>query len=169
MSEPSTLPLVEPDGEQADRVAALLRALGIVEITYGLNGSGDSGETSLEGARYRDGREEAALPSVAIGFRGNGRPTTLEEYLGDLAADLPEGDWVNNEGGYGTVSIFPFATDPGDRFCCDMTYRDGYDDDDEDDDDELDELDEPDEPPFGAITLGELVGSAAAATSQVLS
>jgi hypothetical protein len=46
--------------------------------------------------------------------------------------DLPEGDWINNEGGYGTVILRPQENDPDLQVECAMTYRDGYEDEDED-------------------------------------
>lgn len=163
MSRDTILPLIEPEADMPDRIAALLRALGIAAVTYSLDGGGDSGETSLEDVAYVDRRTEAVLPPVAIGFRQDGRPRTLDEYLGDLAADLPEGDWVNNEGGYGTVSIQPFASFSEDRFTCDMTYRDGYDEDEPDDDDE--------EQPFEDVELDGLDANSGVAllAAEVLS
>ena len=117
-----------------DQIMALLGALGIEEIEFSLNGSGDSGDTTLEHVRYADGHEENRIPDIAIGFHAGGEAYTLERYLENLASDLPEGDWVNNEGGYGEVFIRPTA-DEDERFECNMTFRDEYDDEDDFDED----------------------------------
>lgn len=124
-------------------IIRLLRTLGIAEVAYALNGGGDSGETSIEHVFYRDGREEPHLPSVPIRIGPAGQISTLDGVLSDYAADKPDGDWVNNEGGYGTVEIFPFETDPDLMVECDMTYReDGdYGDGDDYDDEDLDPID----------------------------
>jgi hypothetical protein len=117
-----------------DQIMALLGALGIEEIEFSLNGSGDSGDTTLEHVRYADGHEENRIPDIAIGFHARGEAYTLERYLENLASDLPEGDWVNNEGGYGEVFIRPTADDD-ERFECNMTFRDEYEDEEEFDED----------------------------------
>ena len=117
-----------------DQIMALLGALGVEEIEFSLNGSGDSGDTTLEHVRYADGHEENRIPDIAIGFHPRGEGYTLESYLENLASDLPEGDWVNNEGGYGEVFIRPTA-DEDERFECNMTFRDEYEDEDEFDED----------------------------------
>lgn len=117
-----------------DQIMALLGALGIEEIEFSLNGSGDSGDATLEHVRYADGHEESRIPDIAIGFHPRGEAYTLESYLENLASDLPEGDWVNNEGGYGEVFIRPTA-DEDERFECNMTFRDEYEDEDEFDED----------------------------------
>lgn len=117
-----------------DQIMALLGAFGVEEIEFSLNGSGDSGDTTLEYVRYADGHEESRIPGFAIGFHPRGEAYTLESYLENLASDLPEGDWVNNEGGYGEVFIRPTA-DEDERFECNMTFRDEYDDEDDFDED----------------------------------
>lgn len=127
------------------QIMMLLAALGIEEIQYSLDGGGDSGETTLEHVRHADGRTETRLPDIPIGFRPQGDAYTLEVYLENLVSDLPEGDWVNNEGGYGEVYIRPTA-DEEDRFECNMTFRDEYDDEDEDEDDFDEDLDDADDP-----------------------
>ncbi|MGN6767164.1 MAG: DUF6878 family protein [Rhizobiaceae bacterium] len=117
-----------------DQIMALLGALGVEEIEFSLDGSGDSGDTSLEHVRYADGHEDNHIPDIAIGFHPRGEAYTLESYLENLASDLPEGDWVNNEGGYGEVFIRPTA-DEDERFECNMTFRDEYEDEDDFDED----------------------------------
>lgn len=125
-----------------DQIMTLLGALGIQEIEFSLDGGGDSGDTTLEHVRYANGRDENRLPDIPIGFHSRGEACTLELYLENLASDLPEGDWVNNEGGYGEVFIRPMA-DEDERFECNMTFRDEDDYEDEDDfDDDLDDADE---------------------------
>lgn len=115
-----------------DQIMALLCALGIEEIEFSLDGGGDSGDTTLEHVRCADSHEESRLPDIPIGFHSLGEVYTLERYLEDLASDLPEGDWVNNEGGYGEVFIRPKA-DEDERFECNMTFRDEDDYEGEDD------------------------------------
>lgn len=122
---------------------ALLRAIGIQELEYSLDGGGDSGDSTLEKIQNVDGRLLDRLPDIPTGVDGTGRPRTLSWLLDDLVADLPEGDWVNNEGGYGTVIIRPFEEDEDFCFECDMTFREdgdygGEDDDEEFEDDDLD-------------------------------
>lgn len=119
-----------------DDAIDLLRALGIVAASFALDGGGDSGESALANVRYADGREDYRLPELPIAITNDGRPIILGTFLENYSSDVPDGDWVNNEGGYGTVTIHPYETDPDDRVECDMTYRlDGdYDDDDDPDD-----------------------------------
>ncbi|RIA46180.1 hypothetical protein DFR49_0713 [Hephaestia caeni] len=124
-------------------IAELLRTLGVEEARFGLSGGGDDGEASIELVRYRDGREEFQLPTVPVRIGPTGQIFMLDGYLHDRAADVPEGDWVNNEGGFGSVTFFPFAVEPDERVECDMTYRE--DGDYGDDDDDLDLADDPDD------------------------
>ena len=120
---------------------ALLRAIGIQELEYSLDGGGDSGDSTLEKIQHVDGRLLDRLPDIPTGVDGTGRPRTLSWLLDDLVADLPEGDWVNNEGGYGTVIIRPFEED--EDFC--------FEDDDEEFED--DDLDADDDSAEGAEAL----------------
>ncbi|MDF0490433.1 hypothetical protein PX554_20085 [Sphingomonas sp. H39-1-10] len=145
-----------------DSACDLLRALGIVAATFALDGGGDSGESTLATVRYADGREDYRLPELPIALHNDGRPILLGGFLEDYSSDLPDGDWVNNEGGYGTVTIRPLETDPHERVECDMTYRadDDYDDDDYDEDDDPDDPDDPDEPD-AMLDAFEIAGTAA--------
>ncbi|MBB6122905.1 hypothetical protein [Sphingobium subterraneum] len=118
----------------SDDIFDLLRALNLAEISFDLNGSGDSGETSLGTVLDRNGRLLCKLPNVPIAISPSGHVVSLAAHLEDFAAEFPEGDWVNNEGGYGSVTIAPFADDSDETVFCDMTYRDGYEDDDGDED-----------------------------------
>jgi hypothetical protein len=120
---------------------ALLRAIGIQELGYALDGSGDSGDSTLERIQHVDGRLLDKLPEIPTGVDGSGRPRMLSWLLDDLVADLPEGDWVNNEGGYGTVTIRPFEENEDLRFECDMTFRDEGDYGDENDEEEFEDED----------------------------
>jgi len=133
-----------------DRAVAILRALDIEEIQYSLSGGGDSGEVELDHVRLRDGSQGNVLPDVPVLIDKGGNVHSLCEALERIVADAPEGDWVNNEGGHGTVWVRPFADDGEDEEVieCDMTFGDeeGYDDDsDEFDDDDFD--DDPDDDP----------------------
>jgi hypothetical protein len=132
-----------PVSEHLHAILDLLGAIGIDEVTYSLSGGGDSGETELESVHYLTGNDASTLPFLPIGFNADGSPKLLAEYLEDAAADLPDGDWVNNEGGFGSVTFAPTAADPDDRIDIDMTYRpDGdYGDDDDDPDGPFDDLD----------------------------
>jgi len=120
---------------------ALLRAIGIRELEYALDGGGDSGDSTLERIQHVDGRLLDKLPEIPTGVDGSGRPRMLSWLLDDVVADLPEGDWVNNEGGYGTVTIRPFEEDEDLRFECDMTFRDEGDYGDENDEEEFEDED----------------------------
>jgi hypothetical protein len=118
-----------------DHCLAILKALGIDELTYCLSGGGDSGTAEMQSIVDRDGNERS-LPSITIGFTDIGRTFRLDERLDDLVANIPDGDWCNNEGGYGTVILRPQETDPDLQVLCDMTY--GEDSHDRDFDDQED-------------------------------
>lgn len=123
-------------------IAHLLRALCIQEVAYSLDGGGDSGEAEIDRVVYCDGREELKLPAVPVAISPTGQIQMLDGYLEGHATDKPDGDWVNNEGGYGTVTILPFETEPEEMIDCDMTYRaEGDYGDDDCDDDDLDPID----------------------------
>ncbi|MBX9827965.1 MAG: hypothetical protein K2Y27_23590 [Xanthobacteraceae bacterium] len=128
--------------ERGEIAIALLRAIGVAELEYSLDGGGDSGATTLERIQHIDGRTLETLPDIPTGIDGNNRVRTLSWLLDDLVAELPEGDWINNEGGYGTVTIRPFAEDDELRFDCDMTYREEGDYGDDDDEDAFIDEDE---------------------------
>ena len=100
---------------------AILKALGITEVTYCLSGGGDSGAAELQHVVALDGSQRP-LPSVTVGFTDVGGIVGLDERLDDLVANIPHGDWCNNEGGYGTVILRPQDTDPDLQVDCDMTY-----------------------------------------------
>ena len=138
--------------EMAERLGAILRALEIIEIEYALNGSGDSGEGSLERVEYKDGTETHALPDIPIFIGNSGDIERLSDLLIGLAENAPDGDWVNNEGGYGSVYIHPFEDDEDLQIDCDMTFReDGdYGDDDDDNDDDFVDDDLTDDDDSGA-------------------
>lgn len=130
--------------EMEVRLAAILRALKITEIEYSLDGGGDSGETTLERVVRRDGETTTTLPDVPIIFSDGGQILYLPYLLERIVADAPDGDWVNNEGGYGTVYVRPFDEDGGLGIECDMSYRE-YDDDADDDDGGFVDDEDPDE------------------------
>lgn len=123
-------------------VISLLQALEIELIVFDLNGGGDDGEVHLEEIRCRDGSALEEIPALPIAITTYGAIATLDSFLSDAAADAPDGDWVNNEGGYGTITIFPFAPDPGDWLTCEMTFREYGDEDDEREEDWDETLDE---------------------------
>ncbi|HME21496.1 MAG TPA: hypothetical protein VKI44_09170 [Acetobacteraceae bacterium] len=101
---------------------ALLKTLGVDEVVYGLSGGGDSGTCELDRVAYLDGRATSALPAVTVGITDCGGIVCLDERLESIVADLPDGDWCNNEGGYGNVILRPQDDDEDGRVVCDMTY-----------------------------------------------
>jgi hypothetical protein len=115
---------------------AILKALQVSEITYRLSGGGDSGTTELEQVVYLDGHH-GTLPSVTVGITDCGGILCLDERLDDIVANLPDGDWCNNEGGYGQVVLRPQENDDDLQVGCDMTYGEQSDDRDFNDDEEL--------------------------------
>lgn len=126
------------------RLGAILRALNIMEVEYSLSGGGDSGETALERIEYRSGEAGHTLPDIPVSITDNGQIRHLRELLEDIVADAPEGDWVNNEGGYGTVTVFPFDDEEDLAIACDMTFREGCDYGDDEEDEEFVD-DDPDD------------------------
>jgi hypothetical protein len=129
------------DRPRIEQVLDLMASLGIVRVVYELNGSGDSGEADLGEVEFAPGRDEVKFEDVPAGLNGSGSPETLASYLMDYAAEHPDGDWVNNEGGQGQVVFLPMEPE-GERIVEDMEYNDGYDDDDDPDEYESDEKDD---------------------------
>lgn len=119
-----------------DIVCALdaLAAVGIVRVEYRLDGGGDSGDTTLEEVEYADGRVEESMPTLPLGFTMQGHVSTVGSLLEDHASDAPDFDWVNNEGGSGTVTYH--TPRHGERLEVSMSMNDDDDHDDEDEDDE---------------------------------
>jgi hypothetical protein len=136
-------------------VLACLEALDIEELTVSLDGSGDSGDAVLDCALTRAGETVVALPRITIAVTPSGEAITLEELAVNVAAELPEGNWVDNEGGYGIVTYRPFEDDPGSRVDVDMTYRDEY-----EGDDDPDFEDEPEDYEDSVPALPDLTGAA---------
>jgi hypothetical protein len=135
------MPDQQPDAgdRHLDDVFGLLRALGIREVSYSLDGYGDSGDSTLDSVLYTDDREQHALPNLPIGFGYSGQIRRLTSSLDDIVTSAPEGNWFDNEGGFGSVVIRPFEANPAMRVDCDMTYRE---DGDYGDGDQADEEDE---------------------------
>jgi hypothetical protein len=162
---PETAPCAAPDTDKNGPVMLLLTTLGIEAIVYELDGSCDSGDCTLEEVRYADGRTGNTIPNLPIGFFDGGAIQYLEGRLDDIASDLPEGNWYDNEGGYGTVTIHPAELDPEIRYDVDMTYREegDYGGDNNDDDEVFDDIDSDDEDDRAderlLITAGEEVRS----------
>src|SRR6516225_1015884 len=131
----------------------ILRALGIAEVNYCLSGGGDSGTAELQHIVDRDGKKRP-LPAITIGFTDSGDTVRLDEPLDDLVANIPDGDWCNNEGGYGTVILHPQESDPDLQVECTMTYGDDSDDPDFEDEEEFAVPDFEDPDPAGdALTI----------------
>lgn len=141
-----------------DPMLALLRALKITEIEFSLSGGGDSGEVTLEQVTFENGRVAHELPDIPVTVSNDGNPRKLPDVLEGIVADAPEGDWVNNEGGYGTVVIRPVEEDEDLVIDCDVTFRDegDYGDDEEFEDDDFVEVDldeDPDEASTASSSL----------------
>jgi hypothetical protein len=122
---------------------AILKALQISEVKYCLSGGGDSGTAELEHVRYCDGRQ-GPLPSATLGITDCGGILCLDERLENIVADLPDGDWCNNEGGYGHVVLRPQESDEDLQVECDMTYGEDSDESDFEDDEESSDFKESD-------------------------
>jgi hypothetical protein len=119
-----------------DHCLAILKALQVSEIVYHLSGGGDSGTAEIETVSYLDGHCRA-LPTVTIGITDQGKVIRLDERLDCLVEDIPEFDWINNEGGYGNVILRPQEIDEDLRVECDMTYGDEDEQQDFEDDEEF--------------------------------
>lgn len=145
--------------EMAERLGAILRALQITEIEYSLSGGGDSGETTLERVTYRNDPLANDLPDIPIFIGDRGEIRHLAELLENIVADAPEGDWVNNEGGYGSVYVRPFEDEEELTIDCVMSYREDGDDDEDEfvDDGPIDDEDDG----SLAVTVQVLVGEVA--------
>lgn len=130
---------------ELDYCLAILKALGITEVEYILSGGGDEGSADFDHLTDRNGQQHNILPSITIGITDHGSVISLDEKLVDVVAQIPEGDWCNNEGGHGTVILRPQETEPDLAIECDMTY--GEDEDQADDDFEDDEFVELDTDP----------------------
>ena len=129
---------------ELEHCLAILKALQIAEVSYGLSGGGDSGTVEINHVLYADGRH-GPLPTVTIDVTNAGGIICLDERLEDIVSDLPDGDWINNEGGYGNVVLHPQEAHPEDQVWCDMTYgEDSEEPDFEDDEEPASDFDEPD-------------------------
>jgi hypothetical protein len=134
----------------------VLRVLDIEEVTYRLDGGGDSGTVYLEAVMYRDGREVSTLPKITIGITCGGYTITLADWLLDLIYDIPDGDWINNEGGRGNVRLRPFEADG--QVLCAITYgEEGTDEPDFDDDECPDTGFDDRGPELGTIMIDDVV------------
>lgn len=130
---------------ELDHCLAILKALQIAEVSYCLSGGGDSGTAEINHVLYADGGH-GQMPSVTIGITDGGSTLSLDERLDDLVGNIPDGDWINNEGGYGTVILRPQEADPDLRVECDMTYGDDSDERDFEDEEESEQPDFEDHP-----------------------
>jgi hypothetical protein len=138
---------------ELDHCLAILKALQIAEVSYCLSGGGDSGTVEINHVLYADGRH-GPLPTVTLGVSDAGGTICLDERLENIIYELPDGDWINNEGGYGNVVLHPQETDPECQVECDMTYgEDGESPDFEDDDEFASDFDDHDLEPSGEIAI----------------
>jgi hypothetical protein len=113
-----------------DHCLAILKALQITEVSYCLSGGGDQGTVELDHVRYADGRC-GPMPIVTVGISDSGSTVILDERLENLVYELPDGDWINNEGGSGTIELRPLEADLDCQVECSMTYGTYYNDDDD--------------------------------------
>lgn len=138
---------------ELDHCLAILKALQIADVSYCLSGGGDSGTAELNHVLYADGRH-GPLPAVTIDITDSGDVVSLDQRLDDLVGNIPDGDWINNEGGYGTVVLLPQEEDPDGRVQCDMTYGEDSDEPDfEDEHGEPDFKDAPDPAPDEPVAI----------------
>ena len=96
-------PNEEKNKENLKRALTLMNCkhLGVVEISIEFSGSGDSGDIDdIYFRTEKDSYEYIDMPDKKA-----------EELIRDFAWDIIQskvdtvGDWVNNEGGYGTITI----------------------------------------------------------------
>jgi hypothetical protein len=132
---------------RANLVLACLRALEIEEAVISLDGSGDSGDAVFDYALTCAGQTLTKLPVLTVAVDHSGQLVTLEELAIDIAASAPDGNWYDNEGGYGKVVYRALEDDPDLQVEIDMTYRDEYEDDDPDFQDDLEDEGEASAPP----------------------
>jgi hypothetical protein len=125
-----------------DHCLAILEALQIAEVRYCLSGGGDSGTAELTDVLFADGRH-GRIPPVTVAVTDTGTVLCLDECLENIVYDIPDGDWINNEGGHGNVVLRPQETDPAARVECDMTYGEDSDEADFEDEDFIDAGDAP--------------------------
>jgi hypothetical protein len=116
-------------------VILLLAALGIEEIRFSLNGGGDNGDAEVDAiewlASYPDGSPVHPVPLGQIPHVEG----SLESVLLNSVGEWPDFDWVNNEGGFGTITVRPFEQDmPVD---IDMNYNEESEGDFDEEDEEL--------------------------------
>ena len=138
---------------ELEHCLAILKALQIAEVSYCLSGGGDSGTVEINHVLYADGRY-GPMPAVTIDITDAGGTISFDERLENIVYDLPDGDWINNEGGYGNVVLHPQETDPDCRVECDMTYgEDSEQTDFEDDEEPASDFDDPDPGPPGEIAV----------------
>lgn len=137
---------------ELEHCLAILKALQIAEVSYCLSGGGDSGTVEINHVLYADGRH-GPLPTVTLGVSDAGGTVCLDERLENIIYELPDGDWINNEGGHGNVVLRP-QEDPGCQVECDMTYGEDSDEPDfEDDDEPGSDFEDPDPGPPGEIAV----------------
>ena len=130
---------------ELDYCLAILKALGITEVDTFSAAAVMRARPISTTSPIATGSSTASLPSITIGITDHGSVISLDEKLVDVVAQIPEGDWCNNEGGHGTVILRPQETEPDLAIECDMTY--GEDEDQASDDFEDDEFVELDTDP----------------------
>jgi hypothetical protein len=126
--------------EVLNQAMDLLDTWGVESLVFRLDGGGDSGDVTVEACNFKETSDPSILekrrPILEIGIEGVLRrvpwhiPDASErnpglpqsEYasqsrwslftaLENEIAEIPDFDWVNNEGGSGTITIYPASWD----------------------------------------------------------
>lgn len=103
------------DEKEKRTLLKVLKMLGITKATIEFNGGGDSGQVETVEAEGLSDKSltHFAVPDEAKHLAPAGHhpdQNNMAAFLMDLAYDLIEEsgyDWVNNEGGFGTLTIVP--------------------------------------------------------------
>ena len=119
------------------QVMGILAELGIENINYHFEGSGDSGNFEFQSIKWKEGAEEIDLSA----FPYRHPYLNLMDYLYERAEKCLEGGWEIDNGSYGEVDFWPNAKN--EEFV-DVEFNEYNDDDyDYDEEQEEDELRDP--------------------------
>ncbi len=120
--------------EMNEQLIRRLRVLGVKRVEFSLNGGGDNGDIDIEDIEW-SGEPPALVggkadlncftnfpaPPRSFAFDKAINPTlkiihdsldrTFHDYMTDVVEDMPDFDWVNNEGGSGSIVLYPLMSD----------------------------------------------------------
>jgi len=120
--------------EMNEQLICRLRVLGVKRVEFSLNGGGDNGDIDIEDIEW-SGKPPALVggkadlncftnfpaPPRSFAFDKAINPTlkiihdpldrTFHDYMTDVVEDMPDFDWVNNEGGSGSIVLYPLMSD----------------------------------------------------------